>query len=40
LVLAHRQESNLRYGDRIKAILLLDSNWSVSKIAEALLLDP
>jgi len=40
LIVAHRQESCLRYGDRIKAILLLDSGWSVSKIAEVLLLDP
>ena len=39
LVKAHKQESKLKYGDRIKAILLLDSNWSTSKIAEALLLD-
>ncbi len=39
LELAHRQESILRYGDRIKAVLLLDSNWEVNKIAEALLLD-
>ena len=37
---AHRQECSLRYGDRIKAVLLLDSNWEVNKIAEALLLDP
>lgn len=39
LVKAHRKESKLRYGDRIKAILLLDSDWPVNKIAEALLLD-
>jgi len=37
---AHRAESSLRYGDRIKTILLLDAKWQVSKIAEALLLDP
>ena len=36
---AHRAESSLRYGDRIKTILLLDSDWAVNKIAEALLLD-
>lgn len=35
----HRRESNLRHGDRIKTILLLDANWPASKIAEALLLD-
>ena len=40
LELAHRQESSLRYGDRIKAVLLLDLNWEVNKISEALLLDP
>lgn len=40
LIEAHRLERNLRYGDRIKAILLLDANWQVSDIAEALLLDP
>jgi len=39
LELAHRSETLLRYGDRIKAILLLDSEWPVNKIAEALLLD-
>lgn len=39
LVKAHKQESKQRYADRIKAIILLDSNWSISKIAEALLLD-
>lgn len=35
----HRIEDKLRYGDRIKAVLLLDSGWSVSKISEALLLN-
>ena len=39
LELAHRLESSLRYGDRIKAVLLLDSGWEVQKIAEALLID-
>jgi transposase len=39
LRIAHRHESQLRYGDRIKAVLLLDAGWSVSKISEALLLD-
>lgn len=29
-----------RYADRIKTILLLDANWEVRKISEALLLDP
>jgi len=36
---AHRRESSLRYGDRIKTILLLDADWPASQIAEALLLD-
>jgi len=36
---AHRAESSQRHADRIKAILLLDSDWPVNKIAEALLLD-
>jgi transposase len=35
----HRAERELRYGDRIKAILMLNSGVSVSKIAEYLLLD-
>jgi len=39
LKLAHRSETLIRYADRIKAILLLDSGWPVNKIAEALLLD-
>jgi len=36
---AHRHESQVRYADRIKTILLLDAGWPVSKIVEALLLD-
>jgi len=36
---AHRVESSRRHADRIKTILLLDSDWPVNKIAEALLLD-
>jgi transposase len=39
LRMAHRHESLVRYADRIKAVLLLDSGWPVSKIEEALLLD-
>jgi transposase len=37
---SHKSESLSRYADRIKAVLLLDSNWEMKKIAEALLLDP
>lgn len=37
---AHRAESQQRFADRIKAILLLDAGWPVAKIAEALLIDP
>lgn len=36
---AHRFEDKLKYGDRIKTILLLDQGWTYSKIAEVLLLD-
>ena len=36
---AHRVERNSRHSDRIKAVLLLDADWPVSKISEALLLD-
>ena len=39
LVKSHKKESKQRYADRIKAILLLDSHWPTTKIAEALLLD-
>ena len=40
LQLAHRLESRQRFADRIKAVVLLDSGWPVSKVAEALLIDP
>jgi len=36
---AHRAEKNQRFADRIKVILALDSVWSVSEIAEMLLID-
>jgi len=39
LIKAHKKESKPKYADRIKAIVLLDSNWSTSKISQALLLD-
>ena len=35
----HQVEDKLRYGDRIKAVLLLDAGWTQKKISEALLLD-
>lgn len=35
----HRAERELRYGDRIKAVLMLNSGLSPSKVAEYLLLD-
>lgn len=35
----HRQQQNLKYGDRIKAILLSDSGYSRKEIAEILLRD-
>lgn len=37
---AHRRESQPRFADRIKAILALDSGWSVPQISEMLLIDP
>jgi transposase len=39
LLKLHRKESKQRYGDRTKALLLLDADWPTRKIAEALLLD-
>jgi transposase len=39
LIKTHKKESKQRYADRIKTILLLDSNWPIIKITEALLLD-
>jgi transposase len=39
LLKAHRCESRQRFADRIKAVLLLDAEWPVSTIAEALLID-
>ena len=35
----HKGEDQRRYADRVKAVLLLDSGWSVNDISEALLLD-
>jgi len=40
LLEAHRVEKYQRFADRIKAVLLLDSNWMIADIAEALLIDP
>ena len=37
---AHRRESRPRFADRIKAILALDSGWSIPQISEMLLIDP
>ena len=36
---AHRQASNRRMADRIKAVYLLGKGWSSSEVAEALLVD-
>jgi len=36
LRMAHRCESQVRYTDRIKAVLLLDAGWPANKISEAL----
>ena len=38
LKIAHKQEHNRRYADRIKTILLLDLGLSYGQIAEYLLL--
>ena len=35
----HRYEHERRYADRIKALLLWDSGWTLEQISEALLLD-
>jgi hypothetical protein len=35
----HRMENERKSADRIKTILLLDSGWTYSQIAEILLLD-
>ncbi len=36
----HRHTADKRQADRIKAVILLGTGWSVSDVAEALLLDP
>ena len=38
LRIQHKKERDGRVRDRIKAVLLYDKGWSVSEIAEALLL--
>jgi len=38
LIAQHRRERDKRICDRIKAVLLFDKGWSISAIAEALLL--
>ncbi|MGZ8172277.1 MULTISPECIES: IS630 family transposase [Methylobacter] len=35
----HRHTSNKRYADRIKTVYLLGTGWSVTKVAEALMID-
>jgi transposase len=35
----HRKQRDRRFADRVKAIVLLGSGWSVSEVAEALLVD-
>ena len=37
---AHRSAFKKRHADRINAVILLGTGWSVSQVAEALLLDP
>lgn len=35
----HRHATDKRYADRVKTVYLLGNGWSVTKIAEALLID-
>ncbi|WP_292988894.1 helix-turn-helix domain-containing protein, partial [Nitrosomonas sp.] len=35
----HRHATDKRYADRVKAVYLLGKGWTVTKIAEALLID-
>ena len=35
----HRRQRDRRFADRINAIVLLGSGWSVANVAEALLID-
>ena len=35
----HRHTSDKRYADRVKTVYLLGKGWSVTKIAEALMMD-
>ena len=35
----HHSQRNRRQADKIKAIILLGTGWTVAKVAEALLLD-
>ena len=35
----HRRESNKKYADRIKSVLLIDDGWSLQKIAQVLFID-
>jgi transposase len=39
LAFEHRHTSDKRYADRVKTVYLLGKGWSVTKIAEALLID-
>jgi transposase len=36
---AHRQTSDKRYADRLKTVYLLGKGWSVTQVAEALMID-
>ena len=35
----HRKQRDRRFADRLKAIILLGSGWSVADVAQALLID-
>ncbi|SFI74018.1 hypothetical protein SAMN05428978_11441, partial [Nitrosomonas sp. Nm34] len=39
LEVAHRQTKDKRYADRLKTVYLLGKGWSVTQVAEALMMD-
>ena len=39
LEVAHRQTKNKRYADRLKTVYLPGKGWSVTQVAEALMMD-
>ena len=39
LKILHKRETNRKFADRIKTVILLNDDWSYSKISKILLLD-